>query len=248
METKTETITIEELSKESGVSIYKCNASKMAKDAGLVNPEKYSKEKKKVVMEEVEGVSGAFLLHDVLSESECKSFVEITEKMSYVEALVSTFGGMVKMEDLRNNQRVIWQMEQQDELLTLLWERIAPHMPKGELRGSRWTPVSLNERFRFYKYDKEEQFGQHYDGCFPRSSSEMSFLTFIVYLNDDFEGGATTFYVGRNKCKVQPKRGSALLFWHGPHPKSPLHEGSIVEKGTKYVLRSDIMYNKDNKK
>jgi len=44
--------------------------------------------------------------------------------------------------------------------------------------------------------------------------------------------------------KVDPKMGSALLFFHGPHASSPLHEGSLLKKGRKYVLRTDVMYKK----
>ena len=36
---------------------------------------------------------------------------------------------------------------------------------------------------------------------------------------------------------VQPKVGMALVFEH-----AILHEGVAVEEGTKYVLRTDVMY------
>ena len=41
---------------------------------------------------------------------------------------------------------------------------------------------------------------------------------------------------------VVPKRGSVLCFWHGCHRSSTLHEGSLVSKGTKYVVRTDVLY------
>jgi len=88
----------------------------------------------------------------------------------------------------------------------------------------------------------EKFFRKHYDGCFPRNANEMSLLTFIVYLNDGFEGGCTTFFVNSKAVKVEPEMGSGLLFFHGRHSASPLHEGSLLTKGRKYVLRSDIMY------
>ena len=100
---------------------------------------------------------------------------------------------------------------------------------------------------RFYKYDKNERFAPHFDGCFPRSRSEMSMLTFIIYLSDDFEGGNTTFFSNQKTIQVKPKKGSALLFWHGSSPYSPMHEGStLVGGGLKYVFRSDIMFKKQN--
>ena len=49
---------------------------------------------------------------------------------------------------------------------------------------------------------------------------------------------------------VTPSTGSALLFWHGEHPLSPLHKGAPLEMiadGTtptpcKYVIRTDVLF------
>jgi hypothetical protein len=55
----------------------------------------------------------------------------------------------------------------------------------------------------------------------------------MMYLNDNFESGETTF---RN-LKIKPERGIALIFLHDLY-----HEGSQVTRGVKYVLRTDVMY------
>ena len=60
------------------------------------------------------------------------------------------------------------------------------------------------------------------------------FLSFLIYLNDDFQGGETEF---RKITTVVPKKGMALVFMHNLR-----HEGKEVLSGTKYVLRTDIMY------
>jgi hypothetical protein len=91
-----------------------------------------------------------------------------------------------------------------------------------------------------------EYFLPHLDGCFARSSKEQSHLTFIIYLNEGFEGGETGFFPVPSRpesIKVNPKEGQALLFFHSG-PLSPVHEGAPhFSKGKfKYVLRSDIMY------
>lgn len=54
-----------------------------------------------------------------------------------------------------------------------------------------------------------------------------------VYPNDGFTGGDTDFRAFR----VKPEAGAALLFIH-----DTWHEGAAIESGTKYVLRSDVMY------
>ena len=55
----------------------------------------------------------------------------------------------------------------------------------------------------------------------------------MIYLNDTYLGGATTF----DKVVIQPKQGTALIFQHDLE-----HEGTAVDKGIKYVLRTDIMF------
>jgi hypothetical protein len=64
---------------------------------------------------------------------------------------------------------------------------------------------------------------------------EASRLTFMVYLNEDFGGGATEFDFPKET--VRPREGMALVFDHGLQ-----HQGAEVTRGTKYVLRSDVMY------
>lgn len=58
-------------------------------------------------------------------------------------------------------------------------------------------------------------------------------LTFMVYLNDDFVGGQTTI----ENVTVIPQTGRALFFIH-----AQLHKGQPVHRGRKYVLRTDVMY------
>ena len=51
--------------------------------------------------------------------------------------------------------------------------------------------------------------------------------------------------------RVAPRAGSALLFWHGEHPLSPLHEGAPLTLSdvcistnlpAKYVIRTDVLF------
>jgi hypothetical protein len=55
----------------------------------------------------------------------------------------------------------------------------------------------------------------------------------LVYLNDEFTGDTTDF----REFQVAPKAGMALLFVH-----HSWHEGAAVTAGTKYVVRSHVMY------
>jgi hypothetical protein len=69
-------------------------------------------------------------------------------------------------------------------------------------------------------------------------------MTLLIYLNED-PGGATIFYKKTKqleKIVLKPPVGSGLIFYHGPHALSPLHESADTIEKVKYVLRSDVMY------
>mmetsp|Transcript_35409 Transcript_35409/g.60157 ORF Transcript_35409/g.60157 Transcript_35409/m.60157 type:complete len:655 (-) Transcript_35409:29-1993(-) len=77
---------------------------------------------------------------------------------------------------------------------------------------------------------------------------QLSRLTFLIYLNDDFDGGATTFLLPAqekegilNAFPIRPVRGGVLVFPHGTCA-APLHEGSPVLKRCKYVVRTEVEY------
>ncbi len=58
-------------------------------------------------------------------------------------------------------------------------------------------------------------------------------------LASDLVGGATTFLrPGKRRLEVNPKAGSVLIFQHD----GLLHEGSVVDAGTKFTVRTDILY------
>lgn len=62
---------------------------------------------------------------------------------------------------------------------------------------------------------------------------------------DDYEkslkGGATRFFgYNKNHFDVNPAAGACLVFQH----RALLHSGEEVEQGTKYTIRTDIMYRK----
>ncbi|MBL8670591.1 MAG: 2OG-Fe(II) oxygenase [Alphaproteobacteria bacterium] len=178
------------------------------------------------------------LIHDFLSAAECDAYIGLSEGIGFADAPVNTARGMVMMKELRNNERV---MLDDAARAASLWERLRPAIPVRFKK--RWQPVGLNERLRFYRYDPGQQFDWHHDGYFGRDSGERSFFTFMVYLNDGFDGGETAFAhalhggEGDRGFRVRPQAGRALMFHH-----PILHKGEPVLRGRKYVLRTDVMY------
>ncbi len=166
-----------------------------------------------------------------LTDAECAAWVAEGDATGWSTAPITTVAGPLLNPNVRNNARAM--IEDPGHAATL-FERIRPWLPATDAEREGWTPVGCNERFRLYRYDPGQAFDWHYDGHFARGSGERSFLTFMIYLSEGFEGGATEF---ADAGAVIPTRGTALLFVH-----PILHRGAPVTAGRKYALRTDVMY------
>ena len=80
-------------------------------------------------------------------------------------------------------------------------------------------------------YSVGQEFQPHFDG-------QQRVLTFLVYLNDDYEGGETEFPVLGARWKG--RKGEALFFWNvapdGSLDERMLHAGLPVTRGEKWML------------
>lgn len=174
-----------------------------------------------------------FVVENFFSSAACDDLRQQFDAVTSweMQAPITTHNGPSLRADTRNNERLMFDSV---ELAQTLFAQLQPHVPPLLLRKRL---VGLNERFRVYRYRVGQRFKAHYDGSFHRDpeGNERSLLTFLLYLNDDFTGGATRFL--DLSLDIQPQKGAALLFQH-----PLLHEGCEVLSGCKYVLRSDVMY------
>lgn len=204
--------------------------------------------------------SCAFLIHNLFSSDECQQLIRLAEDQGFDRATIEGPGGkQIMCGDIRSCGRCIID---DINIADLIYERILKairgtqfeekviHKQKedGESRIIT-TAVGLNERLRFLKYTKGHFFAPHQDIPFTRGpefgeerAGETSQITVQIYLNEKFKGGSTRFVSGKRYYDVQPRRGSALVFDH-----DLLHEGSIVTKGQKYSVRTDIMFKEVSK-
>ena len=165
---------------------------------------------------------------DFLTPTACDELIAFSEAQGYEEAKVGAGEGIM-FKGIRDNYRILYQNW---DWAAEFWAKLRLHCP-AEIAG--WKAKGLNEQFRFYKYELYQRFKKHRDGRFRRNEEEESKITFMVYLNDDFEGGETAF----EGFSIKPQKGMALCFIH-----EEKHEGCPVVSGVKYVLRSDVMYQK----
>ncbi|MBV1861253.1 MAG: 2OG-Fe(II) oxygenase, partial [Nannocystaceae bacterium] len=178
---------------------------------------------------------GIRTLPAALSPQECREWIARFEVAGYASMAHRYPPGY------RNNHRAVLDS---GELAGTLAERFADLFPATwhDKSGQRWTFSGLNTRFRACRYAAGESFGIHRDGAQARGECR-TFLTVMLYLNDasGFGGGATHFYTSKARTErlatVTPREGLAIVF-----PHELWHEGEEVRSGHKYVLRTDVVY------
>lgn len=144
----------------------------------------------------------------------------------------------------RTNER--W-VRDDPELAAQVFARARPHLPPSivDEAGVRWRLVGLNPRMRACRYGAGQWFGVHRDGVHWASARERSWLSVLVYLDDGFVGGDTRVFADRRAetvvRRVVPERGKLAVFDH-----TLWHDGAPIDAGTKHVLRTDVMYARDD--
>lgn len=180
-----------------------------------------------------------FVIHDFLTAEECERYIAASEAVGYADAPITTGGGPVMAKSVRNNDRV---MIDDPATAAELYDRARPFLPDHFLI---WQPCGFNERFRYYRYTRGQEFKWHFDGEFHRDNGEASKYTFMIYLNGGVTGGETKFNLKRlgrlptddEVLSAVPWVGKALVFRH-----DVLHTGAVVLEGVKYVMRTDVMF------
>ncbi|KAF4603544.1 hypothetical protein EYR38_003958 [Pleurotus pulmonarius] len=188
------------------------------------------------------------LIDNFLTAAECKNYVQFIDNLPLELTPPKKRG-----EAERNNCQSIF-----DPLCGILWAvALAIPAPRPfSSYPSTWrsaeshhSPVDCNSNIRLYKYNPGQHFGPHYDDSVrdPATGleSEWTILIYLTGVEDGVEGGETIFYneqkgKAREAITAPLTRGTALLHRHGS--ECLLHEGSPVRKGTKYILRSDLMF------
>jgi hypothetical protein len=161
----------------------------------------------------------------VYALAECADLISLIERSSPALATNNPL--------YRDQDRVI---RDDPELAGDLFRRLRPHLPErmGQLRL-----FGLNDRLRFYRYRPGQRFEPHMDHWYRPNDRQITLHTVLVYFNDDFEGGETVFQEQFDRTVI-PKAGMAAIFQHKLR-----HEGRPVLKGTKYAMRSDVIYEAD---
>ncbi|MEP4148413.1 MAG: oxidoreductase [Halioglobus sp.] len=209
---------------------------------------------------EVPEVPGAYQLLNVLSIDECQRLIEASESMGFLpDAAVSL------PRHIRHNDNLVWVVD--DETERSIWNRVSEQVQLDCDRYGDKCALGLNARFRFYRYSTGDYFKSHSDGAWPGSRvidrglvtnaypDRYSQATFLIFLTENFIGGATRFLVNANNPELPARQGDpireidirtpaggVLCFPHGHHPQHCIHSSEPIQEGLKYIIRTDTLY------
>jgi len=193
----------------------------------------------------------AWVLRNVFSPEECRAIIASSETCG--------FEPINYREDYRRNVRLV---VDKPDFASEFYRRVSKFLPEvltvpdhcdeiGFGLGGTWEPVGLNYHLRICKYEPGGFFCAHADGRYVESEKRQSFFTCMLYLNGDFEGGETRF-LDSARCeglhlqlapddavthRIRPEEGLVLLFW-----QPLIHEGNRLATGEKYILRTEVMF------
>ncbi|TEB25746.1 hypothetical protein FA13DRAFT_1765755 [Coprinellus micaceus] len=212
------------------------------------------------VQREYEG-SYVKVIDDVFTAEECASLIALAESDAEWKQAAVHYGLEAHQQyvntEYRNSERIL---RFDHEAAELIYQRLLPHVqelvelkpedpwryvvsPAQSNRAQEgvWRLVGLNERLSYLRYGAGNYFRGHCDGQLELPDGRKSRVTVQVYLgNDDVEGGATRFWDQKQKnwYDVDPKKGRVLIF----QQRGLWHSGEDVIKGTKFTLRSDLLF------
>ena len=169
-----------------------------------------------------------------LSKKECQALVEMIEANNVRSSVV--VGGTDRSGVSETRTSSTSNLSPNDETVKSIQQKIADNLgidiKKGEdLQGQKYQVG------QYFKEHNDYFIGDAYDKhCL--SSGNRTF-TFMIYLNDDFDGGGTSF--PKLKKIIKPELGKAVVWQNTingePQPET-MHEGTTITKGIKYIITS----------
>lgn len=177
-----------------------------------------------------EGYIKPIIMDNLLTREKCQEIMEYCEDKLFESEVV---GG--KHKDIRNSQQY-W-IPKTHPLIKPLFE---------QLSSTFNIPYDHAEDLQVVRYRPGQYYNEHHDSCCDNNDKCYEFvkrggqrmLTVLIYLNNDFEEGATYFPNLQLQLKASP--GSAIVFHplainsNKCHPLA-LHAGLPVKSGEKWV-------------
>ncbi|KAG2379305.1 hypothetical protein C9374_007444 [Naegleria lovaniensis] len=199
---------------------------------------------------------GLVTVDNVLSASEADEYIRKANNALWEQSKVGQASSESNVDD--TSVRNSYQFEFEDEHLSEKVFKAGETALKAMFEeNTKYIPVSIDSHWKCYRYETGVFFRKHVDS--GRSVDDLnSFVTVLIYLNgneqhDSLKGGKTLFYgpqakkdsplsssLREEKVAISPSRGQAVFFVHQLE-----HESAEVTSGTKFVLKSVVLFKKN---
>ena len=163
------------------------------------------------------------VISNLLTEDEIE-YIKKESINKFVPSLVASgFGGIVD-DNIRKSETAF--LESNDPIVNSVVRKCVSLINK---------PFENAERLQVLRYKEGGRYEYHQDVCYQDKNKRL--YTFIIALNDDYEGGETAFPNLNEKYKLNA--GDALFFHtldnYGLDTSDALHGGQPVKSGEKWV-------------
>lgn len=171
-------------------------------------------------------------IYNFLTPKECQEIIDTAKNQGMFESSVSNYGTRVDKDTRKSKTAIL--LDEKCMKVAKYCEKITgiPRENQEELQVTQYEPGGkFIDHFDAYSETDEE-----YKNKMNRNAGQRK-STFIVYLNDNFEGGETEFV--NLGLKIKPETGKAILFWNVDDQEKILekskHRGNEVKNGEKWI-------------
>jgi len=166
------------------------------------------------------------LFRSLFTDIECDFLIEISMPTFEPSKVVDPASGALVPNPVRTSDAAGYPWVKEGPAIHALCRRLA---------AASGTQVKQGEPLQILRYRPGQEYRAHFDAVTDADNQRI--LTFLVYLNDDYEGGETEFLA--TGLKVKGRKGDGLLFRNAddagrPDPASQ-HAGLPVLKGEKFL-------------
>lgn len=168
------------------------------------------------------------LFRNFFSEQECEYLIEAARPLLQPSFVIDPDSGREIPNPIRTSRGVGFPFVDENPAIHALNRRIA---------AASATDVRAGEPLQVLSYAPGQQYREHNDALPNVAPEQQRVLTFLVYLDEDYEGGETAFpALG---LQVRGRTGDGLLFRNADEGGTPdqraIHAGQPVTRGVKHV-------------
>jgi prolyl 4-hydroxylase len=162
------------------------------------------------------------------STAECRYLILAAAPLLEPNVVVDPSSGRLVPHPVRTSSGASFPLMDEDPAIHAINRRIA---------AASATDVRAGEPLQVLRYEPGQQYRPHLDALPAVAAAQQRVATFIIYLNDDFEGGETDF--PRLGIRFKGCAGDGLMFRNaaedGQADDRMLHAGRPVVRGVKHL-------------